>query len=187
MTAHGTDTVMLRSDTRTPSVQSRYEDRSSHVEKRTSAAKAVKCAGIYGTAKPVPFVDSLFPQPLRCCPNWPTENPILDRCEEAEALLPRFHVSIEGFSGVYCVAGNEWCSCMTRHWPAILRKPIVNRNSSGSRLPLASMLTHLPMAVAKSNLLSAGDLHLVKVKGYRFLHRGKERLPSRHIGIQAPR
>ena len=122
---------------------------------------------------PCPSFDSLFPQPLRCCPNWPTENLIWTGVKKQRHSYRRFHVSIEGFSGAYCVAGNEWCSCMTRHWPAILRKPIVSRNSSGSPFPFGSMLTHLPMAVAKSNLLSAGELHLVKVKGYRFLHRGK--------------
>jgi hypothetical protein len=47
---------------------------------RTSAAKAVKRAAHYGTAEAVPFVRQSLPQPLRCCPNWPTEKFNLDRC-----------------------------------------------------------------------------------------------------------
>src|SRR5712691_10520855 len=39
----------------------------------------------------------------------------------------------------------------------------------------------------ESNILPAGDLHVVKLKGDRLLALGKERLPSRHIGIQAAR
>jgi hypothetical protein len=48
------------------------------------------------------------------------------------------------------VAGNEWCPYITRHRPSIFLKPIVGRNSSGSRLPLGSMSTHFSIAVAKA-------------------------------------
>jgi hypothetical protein len=43
-------------------------------EKRTSAAKAVKRAGFYGTAEPVPFVRRSLPQPPRRCPNGHPKN-----------------------------------------------------------------------------------------------------------------
>jgi hypothetical protein len=56
------------------------------VENRTSAAEAVKRATTYGTAEPVPFVRRSFPQPLRCCPNWPPEKSNWDRCEVQSPL-----------------------------------------------------------------------------------------------------
>ena len=39
-----------------------------------------------------------------------------------------------------------------RHLPSILRRPVLNRNSSGSRLLFASMLTHLPVALRGSRI-----------------------------------
>ena len=62
------------------------------VEKRTSAAKAVKRSPFYGTAEAVPFVGQSLPQSLRVSegfmgwPNWPTEKPNLDMCEVQPSL-----------------------------------------------------------------------------------------------------
>jgi hypothetical protein len=55
------------------------------------------------------------------------------------------------FRAIAQTAGNEWCSCITRQRPAILRRPIVNRNVRGFLLPFGSILTQLPMAVAKAS------------------------------------
>jgi hypothetical protein len=62
------------------------------LEKRTSAAKAVKRAPIYGTAEAVPFVRQSLPQHLRvsegfmCCPNRPTEKSNLDKSDVQPSL-----------------------------------------------------------------------------------------------------
>ena len=65
------------------------------VEKRTSAAKAVKRSPFYGTAEAVPFVGQSLPQPHRVSerfmgwPNWPTEKPNLDKCEFLPVTVPQ--------------------------------------------------------------------------------------------------
>jgi hypothetical protein len=49
------------------------------LEKRTSAAKAVKRQAIYGTAEAVPFVKSFFPI-------WPKTSPTLKACPSFDSL-----------------------------------------------------------------------------------------------------
>src|SRR4030088_1286280 len=49
---------------------------------------ALKRAANYGPAEPVPFVRQSLPQPLRWCPNWPTEGSNLDRCGFAQDASP---------------------------------------------------------------------------------------------------
>ena len=39
----------------------------------------------------------------------------------------------------------------------------------------------------KGDILSAGDLHIVKRKGDGFFSCGEKRLPGRHIRVQTPR
>ena len=53
------------------------------------------------------------------------------------------------------VAGTEWCSCITRHRPSILRRPIVNRKSTCSGLPFVLIPAHRPAAVAKATSFPA--------------------------------
>lgn len=45
----------------------------------------------------------------------------------------------------------------------------------------------LPRGGCKGNILPARNLHVVKLEGDGLLARGKERLPGRHVGIQASR
>src|SRR5258708_29208771 len=78
------------------------------VEKRTSAAKAVKRAANYGTAEPVPFVRQSLPQPLRCCPDWPTETSNLDRCESSAVPVRQAPTASRGRQGRLC--GTEFGS-----------------------------------------------------------------------------
>jgi hypothetical protein len=62
------------------------------LQKRASAAKAVKRGLFYGTAEAVPFVGLSLPLPLRISegfkgrPNWPTENLILPACRHGAGL-----------------------------------------------------------------------------------------------------
>src|SRR4030088_1246775 len=53
---------------------------------------------------------------------------------------------------------------MTRHLPSILRSPVGSRNLRGSRLPLVSMLTHRPTAVAKATSSPQVTFHIVESK-----------------------
>jgi hypothetical protein len=58
--------------------------------------------------------------------------------------------------------------------------------SKFKRFPLTARIDvdALSYSRRESNILPAGDLHIVKVKGDRLLVRGKEHLPSRHISIK---